>query len=122
MEILSKTDLRELAEQQDGWHVSIYMPAHRAGRETQQDPIRLKNLVGQALEGLVAAGMRAPEARERLEPAARLVEDGGFWRRQSDGLALFASGRGFRTFRLPLDFQQDEATQFTLEGPSLPVS
>ena len=82
MDILSRDDLKNLSEKRDGWHVSIFMPTHRAGPETQQDPIRLKNLLGQAEEQLVAAGLRPPEAQARLEPASKLVQDGLFWQRQ----------------------------------------
>jgi len=27
------------------WCISLFMPTHRAGRETEQDPIRFKNLL-----------------------------------------------------------------------------
>jgi hypothetical protein len=81
------------------------MPTHRVGREIQQDPIRLKNLLGEAEERLIAAGARPPEARSLLEPAQRLVSDGLFWQRQSDGLAMFISVGLFRLYRLPFDFE-----------------
>jgi hypothetical protein len=106
MDILSRDDLKNLSEKRDGWHVSIFMPTHRAGPETRQDPIRLKNLLGQAEEQLVAAGLRPPEAQARLEPASKLVQDGLFWQRQSDGLALFVSRDIERHYRLPLHFEE----------------
>jgi hypothetical protein len=89
------------------------MPTHRAGPETQQDPIRLKNLIGQAEERLLAAdhsrdqrGLRAPEAKARLEPASRLIQDSIFWQRQSDGLAIFVSAEVSYRYRLPLEFEE----------------
>ncbi|MEJ2732273.1 MAG: hypothetical protein P8189_01685 [Anaerolineae bacterium] len=106
MDILSRDDLKNLSEKRDGWHVSIFMPTHRAGPETQQDPIRLKNLLGQAEERLVAAGLRPPEAEARLEPASKLIQDGLFWQHQSDGLALFVSRDIDRHHRLPLHFEE----------------
>jgi hypothetical protein len=36
-------------------------PTHRAGREVEQAPIRLKNLPRQATDALQADGVRAPE-------------------------------------------------------------
>jgi len=106
MSLLSKSELKTLMEQHGQWCVSIFMPAHRAGVEVQQDPIRLKNLLGHAEERLIESGFRSPDARELLKPAQELLEPAGFWRRQSDGLAIFVSPKVFRTHRLPVDFQE----------------
>lgn len=106
MDILGKTDLRALSEKKDGWHVSIFMPTHRAGAETQQNPIRLKNLVKEAEQHLVAAGLRRPEAQARLEPVSNLVEDRPFWQSQSDGLAVFVSSAVDLHYRLPFDLEE----------------
>jgi hypothetical protein len=106
VDILNQNELKGLSKEQDGWHVSIFMPTHRTGAEIQQDPIRLKNLLGQAKERLTAAGLRTPEAETLLEPASGLIQDGLFWQRQSDGLAIFASSKMARHYRLPLDFEE----------------
>lgn len=106
MALLSKSELKTLMEKREGWCVSIFMPTHRAGPEIQQDPIRLKNLLGEAQERLIAGGLRDPEARGLLKPAQELLEHAGFWRQQSDGLAIFVSRDIFRPFRLPLDFEE----------------
>jgi hypothetical protein len=82
------------------------MPTHRVGQEIQQDPIRLKNLLGEAEERLLARGLRTPEAQELLEPAEKLLQDGLFWQRQGDGLAIFLSLEEFRYYRLPFDFDE----------------
>jgi hypothetical protein len=106
MDVLSKAALKALSEKHIGPHVSLYAPTHRAGPETQQDPIRLKNLVKEAGERLVAGGLRAPDAKELLRPAEQLVQDGLFWRHQSDGLAIFLSSDFNRYYRLPLEFEE----------------
>jgi len=106
VDILDKQDLERLSQHEGGWHVSIYMPTHRAGDQIQQDPIRLKNLLNQAQEELVARGLRRPEAEALLQPARDLFPDRPFWQNQGDGLALFASGDVFNTFRLPFDFEE----------------
>jgi hypothetical protein len=36
MTLIKKSELRALAEAQDGWHVSLYMPVHSLGFEAQQ--------------------------------------------------------------------------------------
>ncbi len=106
MSLLSEAQLEALSEKQDGWCVSIYMPTHRASDQIQQNPIRLKNLIGEAEEHLAAEGLRGTEAAELLEPARALVPLHSFWRHQSDGLAIFVSPDEFRHYRLPFDFEE----------------
>ncbi len=106
MDNLTLDDLGALEAQDVGPCVSIFMPTHRAGRETQQDPLRLKNLLGEAEARLIDAGLRSPVAREMLEPAQALLDDSAFWRHMSDGLALFAAPGQFHTYRLPLDLEE----------------
>ena len=106
MDVLSRDDLELLVRQPRSSCVSLYMPTHRSGPETQQDPIRLKNLIRRAEESLVAAGIRRPDASEVLRPARELIEDEAFWRHQSDGLALFLRTGWFRCYRLPLAFEE----------------
>jgi hypothetical protein len=74
MTLLSREDLKVLTAQRPGWHVSMFMPMHRAGAETQQNPIRCKNLLRQAVERLLASGMRDPEAEQYLEPVQQFPE------------------------------------------------
>lgn len=45
---LTRADLRSLGGTQPGWCVTIHLPTHRAGKDTEQDPIRLKHLLGEA--------------------------------------------------------------------------
>ena len=105
-----------------GLCVSLYMPAHRAGRETEQDPIRFKNLLRQAEERLQAEGIRSADARNFLKEPQRLLQDQSFWRHQSDGLALFCSEDIFHFFKLPIRFTElvVVAKRFHLK-PLLPI-
>jgi Bacterial archaeo-eukaryotic release factor family 7 len=104
MSLLARHELREMIEFPGSWCVSIYMPAHRAGAETQQDPIRLRNLLNEAEAKLLAAGLPSPVARDVLDPGRRLLDDSAFWRHQGDGLALFLASETSRHYRLPLRF------------------
>jgi len=81
--------------------VSIYMPTFRAGVETQQNPIRLKNLLRSVQERLEETGMKDTDAAELMTPVRELVDDSTFWQQQNEGLAVFRSPRVFKTFRLP---------------------
>src|SRR5262249_45361483 len=86
MDLFTRDDLKTLVTAPKRHCVSIFMPTHRGGGEA--DPIRCRAHVGEAEKRLVAAGLRAPEAKELLGPAHRLVEDAPFWKNQCDGLAL----------------------------------
>lgn len=106
MDTLKKNELKELAEIEGEWCVSLYMPTHRAGRETQQDPIRLRNLISQAQEMLIEYGVRRPDVEELMRPVEGLLTDTNFWQYQGDGLAAFLSPGYSRTFRLPFRFDE----------------
>lgn len=101
-----REELKELVQKQGGPCVSIFMPTHRAGAEVQQNPIRLKNLLRESEQQLVALGTRQPDARELLSSAQSLLSDGYFWRQQADGLAMFIAPDVFRTYSLPIHFDE----------------
>lgn len=121
MDTLSRDELRTLMEERCDVCVSIYMPTHRTG-DVQQDPIRLKNLVNQAQEKLVAAGLRPAMAKALLEPVHNFEEDTLFWQNRSEGLALFISPDTFRFGHLPFRFDELVAVagRYILK-PLLPV-
>jgi hypothetical protein len=102
MEVLSKSDLRQLVNNTSGPCVSLYLPTHRAGPETRQDSIRLKNLLRKAESGLQASGWRGFEISQLLQPARKLLEDHDFWQHQCGGLAILTSPGIFRLYRLQL--------------------
>ena len=117
MDAITITELKTLLTGYSGWHVSLFMPTHRAGRDLEQDPIRLNNLLREAEQrlqdkglqqdkALQGKGLRSPDVREMLKPAQRLLQEPGFWRNQSDGLALFFTPETFHYYRLPLPFEE----------------
>lgn len=106
MDIITTQDLQKLLRSEDGWHVSLFMPAHRAGRDTEQDRIRYRNLLNQVDNRLLEKGMRTPDVKEMLEGAEKVVLDPTFWRGQSDGLAVFLNNQALYTYRLPLPFEE----------------
>jgi Bacterial archaeo-eukaryotic release factor family 3 len=106
MDVVRRVDLERLALQGEGPCVSLFLPTHRAGREVQQAPIRLKNLLRQAAGGLEAHGVSAPTIESLLAPLRRLLDDRLFWVYQSDGLALFSRPGWWGSFRVPLDLPE----------------
>lgn len=93
---LKPGDLNEIAQASGNPCVSILMRTHRSGRETQQGPIRLKNLLKEAGEMLRANG----HDDDLLEPLQSLLNQNEFWQHQGEGLAIYVSPDGSRLFRL----------------------
>jgi hypothetical protein len=106
MDIITPQELKTLLASEPGWYVSLYMPTHRAGRETEQDQIRFRNLLSEAEKRLLDKGLRSPDVQEMLKPAQGLLLDPYFWRRQSDGLAVFFTTHSMFAYRLPLQFEE----------------
>ena len=101
METVTIEELRELAQHSQDPSISIFMQTYRAGRETQQGPVRLRNLLREAENQLQQRGMRPPDMAAILQPAQELAEDALFWQHQQDGLALYLAAGDFHTYRLP---------------------
>jgi hypothetical protein len=123
IDLLTDARLAELAHHRGPAHVSLFMPAHRAGPDTRQDPIRFRNLLGRAGALLTEqAGMTTREADELLAGARELVDDERFWQHQADGLALYVAPGLVRTVRVPLALAEDVAVgrRFRLR-PLLPL-
>lgn len=104
MDFFGKEDLNLLLENNDPPCVSIYIPTGREGRG-QQNRIRLKNGLQEA-ERLMKEMDHNPVERGWPARPEALMEDHFFWQNQSHGLAVFLSEDLFRTYRLPLDFQE----------------
>lgn len=106
MDTITLEELKTLLPGHSGWHVSLFMPTHKVGRETEQDPIRFKNLLQEAEKRLLAEGVRSPDVRKMLKPAQDLMDNSGFWQKQSHGLAVFLTTDTFHFYRLPLLFEE----------------
>lgn len=106
MDPITMEELKTFLPRRPGWHVSLFMPTHRTGRGTEQDPIRLKNLLGKAEKRLLAKGLRSPDVKKMLKPAQGLLQDRKFWQNQSHGLAVLLTSEEFHSYRLPLPFEE----------------
>lgn len=106
MKSLSKDEMKALMNTQNPPCISLFMPTYRTGAEIQQNQIRLRNLLRQAEEELIAKGLRASEVKKLLEPVQGLLGNVIFWRQQSDGLAVFLSGDVFNYYCLPIHFDE----------------
>ena len=98
--------LKALMAGKSGYCVSLFLPTHSKGGDTQQDPIRLKNLLKDAEDRLVQKGMKSFSAKALLKPAQDLVSDTRFWSHQSDGLAIFMSPTHLSIHSVPFNFDE----------------
>lgn len=101
IDIISGQDLRGLAETKGEHCVSMFLPTHRSGDQTAQDPIRFRNLLTTASRELRALGLRSTSAESHLQQARALLDDTDFWAHLEAGLAIFVDPVATRTFRLP---------------------
>jgi hypothetical protein len=106
MTAFSRDELNSLITKQKGYCISVFMPTYRSGAESQQNQIRLRNLLRMAEEKLLSGGCRPQEAKTILEPVQALIGNVTFWRQQSDGLAIFISSDIFRYYCLPATFDE----------------
>ena len=106
MDFVTMEELKVFLPRYSGWCVSLFMPTHRKGRATEQDPIRFRNLLREVEERLLEKGLRTPDVQQMLKPAQALSEEPGFWRHQSDGLALFFTSDTIHSYRVPLPFEE----------------
>jgi hypothetical protein len=97
-------ELRELVDFRAEHCISIYMPTYRIGADVQQNPIHLKDLIDQVEEKLSKRGLRSADVCDLLEPLRVLLDQGEFWRNQSDGLVIFTAPGFFRDYHLPGSF------------------
>ncbi|TWT91072.1 hypothetical protein Mal64_14710 [Pseudobythopirellula maris] len=98
-------DINELTGPPSTPAVSLYMPTHRTGRETRQDPIRLKNLLKQVESKLDARGHNGQQSSDLLAPLREISEDVSdqFWRNGGDGLVILLSDGVSKCHKLPID-------------------
>ena len=99
MRLFTRKDLENLSHSSGGYHVSIFLPTHIAGTETEQDPIRFKNMIRRAEEELTSEGVRLPEIKSIMSPAYQLLNKSFFWEHQRKGLAVFISPNEMEYYR-----------------------
>lgn len=104
--MFSQDDFSRLATVEAYPAITIYLPTHRAGQETQNghDRIAFKDAVKDVTRQLEARGQHnLREIDTLLQPLRDLDQDGHFWRNQSDTLAVFLSPQKLDTYSLPIE-------------------
>lgn len=122
MDRLSSQAVNELIAERQGPCLAIYMPTEVKGAETQQNRIRLKNLLTEAEAALTPLMERKALVEPFLAPLAALIDDEYFWQHQSEGLALFLAPDFFQRYRLPIHFDELVIAQARFHiKPLLPI-
>jgi hypothetical protein len=106
MESLTVEQIKVLAQQTASPSLSLYLPTHRTGQDTRQDPMRFRNLLREAEKEFLGGGMGPREVRALLQPAQALLEESNFWNHQYDGLVVFMTSEDFHSYRLPFAVEE----------------
>lgn len=93
-------------EQWQGPCISLYLPTHQAGEETQQDSFRLRQQLRAVENRLLLKNLRHTQVQALLEPVQALLDDEQFWLHRSSRLAVFRSAQLFRAYWLPYPFKE----------------
>jgi hypothetical protein len=106
MQRMTLDQLKALAQQTSSPSISIFLPTHRAGQDTRQDPIRFKNLLRDAEKQLLNNGIGPREVDAFIQPAQALLDDSHFWSHQYEGLAVFMASDNFHHYQLPFSVEE----------------
>ena len=108
MSLITKKIVESLANEHHHHCVSVFIPTHRAGKEVNEgeDMIKLKNALKEARRALTEYKLSEREIKNYLKPAEKLVDNSGFWRHLSNGLAIFISKDRFEYFILPIQLEE----------------
>ncbi len=99
--MLTTTGLRELAGRRGEACASLFLPVAHGGPDVRQNPIRLRKLLKEASERLVAQGVRRQGMEEALQPLTDAIDDEAWWNERGDGVALYAIGSSLLVEDLP---------------------
>lgn len=107
MSLISKKEIEELHRVNRDYCISIFIPTHRAGKKVLQkeDALSLKIQLQDVIQKLEDEGMHKTEIDGLVTPVKQLIDDGAFWRQQSDGLAIFLADGCYKEFTVPVYFE-----------------
>lgn len=104
LETLDEPTLLSLATPEYEACVTIYMPMIKAGPQTRQNAIRLRDLYQQARQKLERYGADEDIMKTLLTPLENLEQNDDFWEIRDEGLMIFSSQDGLTVCRTSVDF------------------
>jgi hypothetical protein len=107
MDHITTDKLKELARINDPHCISIFIPTYRTGQEVNErvDQKNLKNQIKVIRNKLESFALKGRDIEKILKPVNDLLNDSGFWKLQSDGLAIFRNHNFFEYYTLPVVFE-----------------
>lgn len=107
MPILTREQFEKLATFDNNPCISIFLPTVRQGKDVLQekDRIQLKSQWKKVTEKLKNMGLPQDRIDNMGKPLENLMDDGDFWRHQSDGLAIFLADGFIEKFTVPVNFE-----------------
>lgn len=107
MKTIIKKDIERLSKFHSSNSISIYIPTHRSGKDVIEklDTKVLKNELKLVKNKLQQNELNVNQIESFVAPIQELLEDSGFWRKQTDGLAIFLGKDFFETYKLPIHFE-----------------
>lgn len=107
MNVLPHDQLHTLLNIKQDPCISIYMPLHRVHPQNQQNPIRLKNLIGEVENKLVKNNNNGVAGKQHLlDPVKNLLNMESFLQPEGEGLAIFVNKDIFYHYILPQPFEE----------------
>jgi hypothetical protein len=95
-----------LTDDNEGPHVSLYMPTRPEALSFQKDPIRLKNLLQSTAKDLAERDLSPQQVDELLAPARALLDNDEFWKSGGHGVAVLLAPGATHVHRLPLAVEE----------------
>ena len=105
--MVSENEINKLVNRNGSDLVTITLPTHKTGEESKQDPIRLKNLLAEAVSTLKENGKKEPDAEKYLKSAFDLLDKPMFWAHADDGLAIYISEAESEIYKLPYKVDEE---------------
>lgn len=107
MTTITKKNIEQLYNIHSANCISIFIPTHRSGNEVLRklDTQSLKKELKDVKIKLEQKELNQKKINALVAPIQELIDNTGFWRKQSDGLAIFLSEGFFKTYTLPVNFE-----------------
>lgn len=108
MLLITKKEIAELHSVNQENCISIFIPTHRAGKKVlnKEDKLALKIQLKEVKSKLLKKSLHKDVVNKMLLPVQQLIDDSSFWRKQSDGLAIFIADNFYRQYTLPIYFKE----------------
>ncbi|MGB8191666.1 MAG: hypothetical protein WCF67_07095 [Chitinophagaceae bacterium] len=121
---LNKELFADLANHKGTPCISVYLPTHASGVDVNElaDQREFKHLLNEIKSALKSKGHNNASIEKLLEPGQELLIDETFWRKQSQGLAVFISNDYFKYMKLPITPEKEILVNSSFQvAPLIPL-